>query len=80
MLTLSFLAAISHMEEKLFDVVLLNLELQENKSRYNKCFITAETKSYKNPSVALGSICSEGDTKSLFISLYMEVTNTLIKI
>lgn len=67
------------MEEKLFDVVLLNLELQENKSRYNKCFITAET-SYKSPSVALGSICSEGDTKSLFISLYMEVTNTLIKI
>lgn len=55
-LTLSFLAAISHMEEKLFDVVLLNLELQENKSRYNKCFITAET-SYKSPSVALGSIC-----------------------
>lgn len=78
-MTLSFLAAISHMEEKLFDVV-LNLELQENKSRYNKCFITAETKRYKNPSVDLGSICSEGDTKSLFISLYMEVTNTLIKI
>lgn len=78
-MTLSFLAAISHMEEKLFDVV-LNLELQENKSRYNKCFITAETKSYKNPSVDLGSICSEGDTKSLFISLYMKVTNTLIKI
>lgn len=51
-LTLSFLAAISHMEEKLFDVV-LNLELQENKSRYNKCFITAETKRYKNPSVVI---------------------------
>lgn len=68
------------MEEKLLDVVLLNLELQENKSGYNKCFITAETKSYKSPSVDLGSICSEGDTKPLFISLYMKVTNTLIKI
>lgn len=74
----SFLAAISHMEEKLLDVVLLNLELQETKSRYNRCFITAETKSYKSPSVDLGSICS--DTKSLFISLYMKITNTLIKI
>lgn len=51
-LTLSFLAAISHMEEKLLDVV-LNLELQENKSRYNKCFLTAETKRYKNPSVVI---------------------------
>lgn len=57
------------MEEKLFDVV-LNLELQENKSRYNKCFITAETKSYKNPSVDLGSICSEGDKITVHQSIH----------